>query len=311
MARKQRIVGEPGGQGRPSLTSDAVDPPQPGRAGRPRGRKAWLLILALLCLGCVPLGLTLGGLADGTETSATGDAPSATTVVSFTFDDGRQTQYAVREPLNAHGMHGTFYVNSGLVGSTSSDYRMTWSQLHDLARDGNEVTGHSLTHAHLTRLRGADLRREICQDRRKLLAEGFAPVTSFAFPFTEHKSTVESMVQRCGYSSARWGGGIRSPGCPDCPFAETIPPKNRWAIRTPTDINTGTTLAMMKRSVTQAEDNGGGWVVLVFHSVCNACDELSISPDQLAAFLDWLQPRASSGTVVKTHGEVIGNGAGA
>ena len=124
----------------------------------------------------------------------------------------------------------------------------------------------------------------------------------------EEDTTVESMVKKCGYSSARWGGGIRSPGCAGCPFAETIPPKNPLVIRTPTDINTGTTLAMMKRAVTQAEVNGGGWVVLVFHSVCNACDKLSISPDQLTAFLDWLQPRASTGTVVKTHGEVIGDG---
>jgi hypothetical protein len=49
-------------------------------------------------------------------------------------------------------------------------------------------------------------------------------------------------------------------------------------------------------------------VMLVFHDVCDACDPYSVTESQLAAFLDWLQPRASSGTVVKTHGEVIGNG---
>jgi peptidoglycan/xylan/chitin deacetylase (PgdA/CDA1 family) len=268
-----------------------------------------LLVLGLLFLGHVLLlGLTLGGLVGGTGTSAMVDAPSPTTVVSLTFDDGRQTQYAARAPLAAHAMHGTFYVNSGLVGSTTSDWHMTWSQLHDLAKDGNEISGHSLTHEHLTRLRGARLKRQICRDRSNLLEQGFTPVTSFAFPFTEHNRTVESMVRRCGYSSARWGGGVRASNCPTCPFAETIPPKNRWVIRTPTDVATTTTLAMMKRAVTQAEEHGGGWVVLVFHSVCNACDSLSIRPDQLTAFLDWLQPRSSTGTVVKTHGEVIGDG---
>jgi len=35
---------------------------------------------------------------------------------------------------------------------------MTWAQLQDLAADGNEITGHSLTHAHLTQLQSADLR---------------------------------------------------------------------------------------------------------------------------------------------------------
>lgn len=227
--------------------------------------------------------------------------------MSLTFDDGSQTQYAAREALNAHGMHGTFYVNSGLVGSTTRDWHMTWSQLQDLARDGNEITGHSLTHAHLSRRRGTDLRREICQDRSNLLAQGFAPVTSFAYPYGEYDSTVTAMVQRCGYSSARQVSGIRSSDCGTCPFAETIPPKNRGAIRAPRDIGSGTTLATMKQDVTQAEKHGGGWVVLVFHSVCNACDTLSVRPDQLTAFLDWLQPRTSIGTVVKTHGEVMGD----
>jgi peptidoglycan/xylan/chitin deacetylase (PgdA/CDA1 family) len=306
VASTQRPVGEPGRQGRSRPTFEAVDPPQPRRSRRSRGRTTWLLILGLLFLGSLLLlGSTLG---DGAATSATADASRSTTVVSLTFDDGRQTQYAARQPLDAHGMHGTFYVNSGLVGSTIADWHMTWSQLHDLARDGNEIAGHTLTHAQLTRLRGLDLRREICQDRNNLLAQGFAPVTSFAFPSTARNPTVESMVQQCGYLSARWGGGLRASNCGDCPFAETIPPENQWGIRTPTDVNTGTTLAMMKHDVTQAEEHGGGWVVLVFHSVCNACDKRSIRPDQLTAFLDWLRPRTSLGTVVKTQGEVMGDG---
>jgi peptidoglycan/xylan/chitin deacetylase (PgdA/CDA1 family) len=195
------------------------------------------------------------------------------------------------------------------MGSTTGDWHMTWDQLQGLAEDGNEIGGHSLSHAHLKQLHGAELRREICQDRMNLRARGFAPVASFAYPFTEHNTTVASMVRRCGYSSARWGGGIRAANCGDCPFAETIPPKNPLVIRTPTDVNTKTTLAMMKRDVTQAEAHGGGWVVLVFHSICDACDTLSIRPDQLTAFLDWLELRTSVGTVVKTHGEVIGDGA--
>jgi peptidoglycan/xylan/chitin deacetylase (PgdA/CDA1 family) len=283
-----------------------------------------MLTLGLMFLvGLLLLAFTLSGSAAGGASSpAAGGASRPTgggassskarrpkTVVSLTFDDGRQNQYAAREPLRAHGMHGTFYVNSGLMGSTTGDWHMTWDQLQGLAEDGNEIGGHSLSHAHLKQLHGAELRREICQDRMNLLARGFAPVASFAYPFTEHNRVVASMARRCGYSSARWGGGIRAANCGDCPFAEAIPPKNPWVIRTPTDVNTKTTLAMMKRDVTQAEAHGGGWVVLVFHSICDACDTLSIRPDQLTAFLDWLELRTSVGTVVKTHGEVIGDGA--
>jgi peptidoglycan/xylan/chitin deacetylase (PgdA/CDA1 family) len=230
---------------------------------------------------------------------------SASTIVSLTFDDGRQTQYTARASLAAHGMHGTFYVNSGLVGATTSDWHMTWAQLHDLAADGNEITGHSLTHAHLTKLSAAEAQHEICDDRTNLLNQGFSPVISFAYPFAEYDSTVASIVHQCGYWSARFVGGIRDASCSDCPFAETIPPLDRWATRTPSDIATGTTLATMQGYVTQAENNGGGWVQFVFHSICDGCDSLSVSPSRFNAFLDWLQPRAANGTIVQTVGEVM------
>ncbi|MCW3064538.1 MAG: polysaccharide deacetylase [Solirubrobacterales bacterium] len=230
--------------------------------------------------------------------------------MSLTFDDGRQTQYAARAPLAAHGMHATFYVNSGWVASTTSDYHMKWGQLHDLASDGNEIAGHSVTHAHLTTLSPSDLRHEVCDDRTALLNHGFSPVISFAYPYTEYNSAVESVVQQCGYRSARWVDGIRSSSCMHCPFAETIPPLDPWVIRTPPDIDTATTLATMESYVTQAENNGGGWVVIVIHSVCTGCDSVyAVTLSQLTAFLDWLQPRAANGTVVQTVGQVV-SGAG-
>jgi peptidoglycan/xylan/chitin deacetylase (PgdA/CDA1 family) len=262
-----------------------------GDCRRRRLRASWIVLLGCLSL----LGPAVG-------------SASAATVVSLTFDDARQTQYSARAPLAAHGMQGTFYANSGLVGSSS--YYMTWSQLHDLAADGNEITGHSLTHPHLTQLSTTDLQHEICDDRSNLLNQGFSPVISFAYPFSEYNSTVQSMVQQCGYTSGRRVGGIRGSGCSTCPFAETVPPLNRWAVRTATEIQTGTTLATMESYVTQAESNGGGWVVIVIHSVCDGCDSLSISVAQFTAFLDWLQPRAANGTVVQTVGQVM-SGVGA
>ena len=229
---------------------------------------------------------------------------SATTIVSLTFDDGRQTQYSARGSLAAHGMHATFYVNSGTVGTTTSSYKMTWGQLHDLASDGNEIAGHTLTHAHLTELSSSEAQHEICDDRTNLLNQGFSPVISFAYPYAEYDSMVASIVSQCGYSSARTVGGIRDAICSSCAFAETISPRDRWATRTP-HIATNTTLATMQTYVTQAENHGGGWVQLVFHSICDGCDSLSVSLTRFNAFLDWLQPRAANGTVVQTVGEVM------
>lgn len=233
-------------------------------------------------------------------------AAAATTVVSLTFDDGLQSQYQVRPLLDARGMLGTFFVNSGLVGTSTSDYRMTWAQLHDLAADGNEIGGHALTHPHLTQLSDSQERTEICEDARNLRGQGFAAL-SFAYPYGDFDATTKQVVADCGYVSARKSGGVRSDNgsCANCAFAETIPPLDRLEMRAPDSIATGTSLATMQRYVTQAEANGGGWVLLVFHAICDGCNPNSTTVSQLAAFLDWLAPRSAAGTVVRTVGDVM------
>ena len=63
--------------------------------------------------------------------------------------------------------------------------------------------------------------------------------------------------------------------------------------------------------MTQAEQNGGGWVQLVFHDLCStgcAGDDYSTTPALFKALLDWLQPRAANGTVVKTVAQVMSGG---
>ena len=250
---------------------------------------------AVLVLGLLVAVIAVAALLVRSPVSS---AAPGQTIVSLTFDDGRTTQYSVRAPLAAHGMRGTFFVNSGEVAATPGGFYMTWVQIHDLGSDGNEITGHSLTHPHLTQLSTDALRHEICDDRTNLLNQGFSPVLSFAYPYAEYNAAVESMVAQCGYISARTVGGLRSGNqCSGCPTAETIPPLDAYATRTPQDVSSTTTLAQMETYVTQAEQNGGGWVQLVFHGIG---DRGGVPLAQFTAFLDWLQPRAANGTVVET-----------
>jgi hypothetical protein len=224
---------------------------------------------------------------------------AAATVVSVEFDDGSQSQYQVRPMLAGHGMHGTFYINSAEVGTSS--YYMTWNQLHDLAADGNEIGGHTLTHVNLPDLPADQQRTQICDDRANLLGQGFSPVVSFAYPYGRSTPVTKSIVQGCGYTTGRDAGGL---GCCGYPLAETIPPQDSFGTRTPAAISSLTSLAAMESYVTQVEQHGGGWVQIVFHLICDGCDPLSIKASQLSAFLDWLEPRAATGTVVKTVADV-------
>ncbi len=228
------------------------------------------------------------------------------TVVSLTFDDGSASQYSTLSMLPARGMNGTYYINSGLVGS--SGYYMTWSQLHDLYNAGNEIGGHTVDHKNLTQLSTADATAEVCNDRTNLINNGFSPVTSFAYPYAASNTSVEQIVQGCGYSSGRTVGNINSiTVCTDCPYAETIPPRDPYYLRTPEGATSSTTLSDLETYVTNAETHGGGWVILVFHGICdNSCTSTnSLSPSIFTAFLDWLQPRSANGTVVRTVGQVM------
>jgi peptidoglycan/xylan/chitin deacetylase (PgdA/CDA1 family) len=238
-----------------------------------------------------------------------GGAGAAPTVVSLTFDDGRQSQYSARQTLLDHGMRATFFLNSAGIGTSTSSWHMTKPQLDALAADGHEIGGHTIDHVRLTDLTSAEQVHQICDDRTALRNMGFSPLVSFAYPYGAYDATVQSNVRACGYTSARRTYGLRGIYCGACAFAETLPPLDLYATRAADGIKNTTSLAMMQRYITDAEANGGGWVQLVIHSVCSGCDADgdSVSLAQLTAFLDWLQPRAANGTVVKTVAEALGN----
>lgn len=250
--------------------------------------------MALLALACAPLAAARGA-----------------TVVSLTFDDGAATQLIARDQLAAHGMRGTFFINSGKVGSDPY-YDMTWTDVASVAAAGDEIGGHTLDHKDLTSLKAGEQRSQVCDDRSNLQGHGFDPV-SFAYPYGAFNAAVEEIVAECGYASARTVGGLSHSGCGDCVDAESIPPLRAFAVRSNPAADPGggpMSVSELQGYVTQAESAGGGWVPLTFHDICSPCPAAatddSISPAHLAQFLDWLAARAPGGTVVKTVRSVMG-----
>jgi hypothetical protein len=131
-------------------------------------------------------------------------------------------------------------------------------------------------------------------------------VTSFAYPFGADNASVQQIVSDCGYNSARDVGGLQYPGsCVGCPWANPVPPANLYAIRTNDSIHADTTLETMQQYVINAEQNGGGYVPIVFRHVCDGCNPDSVSSTTLTAFLDWLAQRAPA-TQVGTVDQEIG-----
>lgn len=214
------------------------------------------------------------------------------TVVSLTFDDGDADNYLIRPILAENNLHATFYVVSGFTGSNGY---MTEEQLRGLYEDGNEIGGHTLSHTKLTDVRGEELKKEICDDRTNLMAYGFA-VNSFAFPYGHFDEEARKTVIECGYSNAR----IVTDG-PD-----TVPPGDVYALQAMPYIVSDTDFSKMFRYVTGAEQEGGGWVIFVFHHVCDGCDQYAIDIDTFSKFASWLNnQQKNNGLIIKTIGEVI------
>jgi peptidoglycan/xylan/chitin deacetylase (PgdA/CDA1 family) len=251
-----------------------------------------------------------------------------TTIVSLTFDDGIENQYALGflRALQPHNMNGTFFINTGLT--SLQDSSMTWPQLTTLNDAGNEIGGHTLDEYNLkTSTNQTTSINEVCQDRQNLVSHGFYP-TSFAYPYGAYDANSESIVSGCGYTSGRAAGQIdvSGPGLGPA-YAESIPPKDPLATRTMYNAPAGTPpnvpplqLSDMENTISAAAQNGGGWVQLAFHEVCSQtfdpanysnciADWGPVELNTLNALLDWLgsagQPGgAPAGTVMKTVSQV-------
>ena len=273
------------------------DPHHPMSAAARRVRRGVAVVSAV--------GAVLGGLV------AVAPAPPAAaatrTIVSLTFDDANAKQLQALPALRSNGMKATFYVPSGFIGAAG---HMTRADLTSLKNAGHEIGGHTVNHPDLAQVSVDEAKRQICTDRKNLTSWGFV-VRSFAYPFASSTSEVEKAAASCGYSSARLLGDIRSRfGCPECSFAESTPPADRFALRALDQVDATWTLDDLKAGVTNAERNGGGWVQYTFHDVCaDACSDLAVTPAVFSRFLTWLKTRQAVGTVVRTVGDVIGGAA--
>ena len=231
--------------------------------------------------------------------AACAPAPTATaaprpraSIVSLTFDDGDADNYPIAGVLTRHGLRGTWYIPSGLVGEPGY---MTWEQLTTLQADGHEIGGHSVDHINIDGLDPQALRRQVCDSRQALLEAGLEAV-SFAYPFGGYDEAAKQMVRECGYASARAIGA----------GPENIPPVDAFTLRAYPYIVNDTTFSKLQRYVSGMRKEGGGWMILIFHHVCDECDYYAVSPDVMRRFIAWLAEEQAQGRVqVRTVGEIV------
>ncbi len=218
-----------------------------------------------------------------------GRARAADTVVTFGFDDGLASQYTHRGVLTEHGIHATYFINSGKVGDLN---RVSWADIAQLAAEGHEIGGHTLDHVQLTTLDEAGQTHAICDDKAALEAHGLTDgytIRNLAYPFGLWNATTKLVVPSCGYETGRTTGGTDYPSGPI--YAETFPPLNAYTLRAVMPRLT-TPFVTWQDIVQKARDSGGGWVNIVMHDLCDApCtgfDQYSVDVALFDQVLDWL-----------------------
>jgi peptidoglycan/xylan/chitin deacetylase (PgdA/CDA1 family) len=254
-----------------------------------------------------------GLIGNGRTARATGSS----LVVTLSFDDAWDSQTLASSMLAADGLVGTFYVNSGFMGTAG---HLTWAQLDAMNAAGNEVGGHTVDHPDLTTLTSSNAQHEICDDRTTIQAHGFID-NDFAYPFGAYDSNtgggsldVSSIVKNCGYSSGRGAFGLHNITATNDtrPYSTSTSPSNPYKILVPCCINHASfggstpTAAALESYVQHAQAGGGGWVDFFFHRLCDNCGDddpaASMSPAEFSAFLDWLK---ANNITVETVGQVL------
>ena len=174
--------------------------------------------------------------------------PARPTVVSLTFDDGTAGQFAAAQAMHRYGVAGTFFIITGAVGAPNY---MSLPELRQLAANGDEIGGHTVSHLDLVDHHRGRGRRQACAGRDILTRWGFRSPRS---------------PTRTVPRTARWGRrrGLRFQRCPDrhragrpglpgLRAAETVPPADPFAVRTPARWIPATTLADLEQSVLRVQ----------------------------------------------------------
>jgi peptidoglycan/xylan/chitin deacetylase (PgdA/CDA1 family) len=107
-------------------------------------------------------------------------------LVSFTFDDVPDSAYTNGASiLEQHGLRGTFYVASGILGSIDTHWRLiNRDQVRALHGRGHEIGCHTFSHVRVDRLDADGMAQECrsnCAALREL-TEG-VEATNFCYPF--------------------------------------------------------------------------------------------------------------------------------
>jgi peptidoglycan/xylan/chitin deacetylase (PgdA/CDA1 family) len=126
--------------------------------------------------------------------------PTSQPIVALTFDAGGNADglAAILQTLASERVPATFF----LTGSWAKRYP---SGVRSIVAAGHRLGNHSSTHPYLTQLTDDQIRAEVTQGNRDLLANGGTDTRPlFRFPYGDRNTRTIAAVNSAGYVAVRW-----------------------------------------------------------------------------------------------------------
>jgi peptidoglycan/xylan/chitin deacetylase (PgdA/CDA1 family) len=201
---------------------------------------------------------------------------NATPMVSFTFDDVPKSAATVGAAmLDAHDVHGTFYVIGSQVGTSSPLWDMVdEDDVVALHRGGHEIACHTFSHKRACDLDAGTLNAEIARNQQYLRSlDASIRIENFAYPFG-YGSFVRKRQLKTVFKSCRSiVPGVNS-GTVDLQFLRAMPLIDRRIDRDG-----------IERAFDQAQ-NDNGWLIFYTHDVADEPSAYGCSPALLNEALE-------------------------
>ena len=197
-------------------------------------------------------------------------------VCVLTFDDASASHARTVAPLlKQYAFGATFFVCEFGGFENKANY-MSWAEIAQLSRDGFEIGNHTLTHAHVGKLKPEQLAAELAAIEARCASNGIPRPVSFAYPGYATNAAALDVLRGRGYRWARAGGGRACRPGLDNPLL------------LPSVSGSGEKPDRLLTALGQARP--GEVVIVTFHGVPDlAHPQVGVPPETFKVYLDYLR----------------------
>ncbi len=211
-----------------------------------------------------------------------------TPVVSVSFDDGLQSQYANARPaLVRNGIPATYYVIGEGLGFGGA--YMNAAEARQLAAEGSEIGNHTQTHPNLATLTAAQIGAQFQSAQSSIANAVGATPTTCAYPFGAHNDVVVAEAAKVFTACRTTMGGLN--------FAATLQPYRLVGY----NVTNATTADDIRSAIFNVTGNDA-WIIFTYHGVLS--DGSGLPPESVdvtaAAFAEQMEAIRASAITVRT-----------